>query len=239
MKRKDIMLRRLDELLTSLGYERITTPGIKGFFKVYPNYIDLFTVGFYTKYDFIDLRFGKRSFPEVATLYNQIFEKTLYQSWAWCSKRIAITPIIKDNVIPEDGTGYYGRDHFSADFDRWTGVDTEKALFELCDWIAFHLENEESEFSKRYRTLPSVLKKMEELDAKDLFWADSKYGILYGNEDAQFTGLIISKLCNDPRYEEKLERVKVYFSEDENEEWLPYFERFCSIIEHVEPRYNV
>ena len=32
MKRKDIMLRRLDELLTSLGYERITTLGIKGFF---------------------------------------------------------------------------------------------------------------------------------------------------------------------------------------------------------------
>ena len=47
MKRKDIMLGRLNELLLPLGYEHITTPGINGFFKVYPNYIDLFTVGFY------------------------------------------------------------------------------------------------------------------------------------------------------------------------------------------------
>ena len=55
MKRKDIMLGRLNELLLPLGYEHITTPGINGFFKVYPDYVDLFTLGFYMRLDIVDI----------------------------------------------------------------------------------------------------------------------------------------------------------------------------------------
>ena len=57
--------------------------------------------------------------------------------------------------------------------------------------------------------------------------------------NADFIGIIISKLCNDSKYDEKLERLNAYYSEDENEEDLPFFEKLKEILEHVEPRYNV
>ena len=239
MTRKEIVLRRLNELLPSIGYERITTPSIKGFFKVYPNYVDLFTVGFYMRSETIDIIFDRRSFPEVAIIYNKILEKTRFCSWAWRSRKLAITPILINRETEKKGVGYYQRDPFSASYCKWLGLDTENALYDFCDWIVYHLVNEESEFSKRYTTLPSVLERMNELDEEKIFWGNGDKGILAGYQAANFTGLIISKLCNDPKYGEKLERVRVYFSEDDNEEWLPCFERFCSIIEHVEPRYNV
>lgn len=239
MKRKDIMLGRLNELLLPLGYEHITTPGINGFFKVYPDYVDLFTLGFYMRLDIVDIIFSRRSFPEVAVLYNQIFEKTRYHSWAWRSKKIAITPTIVDRETEKKGVGNYPQNLFSANYCKWLGLDTEEALFDFCDWIAFHLENEESEFSKHYKTLPSVLEKMDELDAKGIFWGDSNLGILPWGSGAHLSGLIISKLCNDLNFLEKYERIEAYLSKDENEEWLPYFEKLKEILEHVEPRYNV
>ena len=54
-----------------------------------------------------------------------------------------------------------------------------------------------------------------------------------------FQTLPISKLCNDSKYDEKLERLNAYYSEDENEEDLPVFEKLKEILERVEPRYNV
>ena len=128
MKRKDIMLGRLNELLLPLGYEHITTPGINGFFKVYPDYVDLFTLGFYMRLDIVDIIFSRRSFPEVAVLYNQIFEKTRYHSWAWRSKKIAITPTIVDRETEKKGVGNYPQNLFSANYCKWLGLDTEEAI---------------------------------------------------------------------------------------------------------------
>ena len=80
---------------------------------------------------------------------------------------------------------------------------------------------------------------MDELDATNTNWWENKIGILAMGPSIYFTGLIISKLCNDPKYEEKLERFNAYYSEDKNEEKLPTFEKLKEILEHVEPRYNV
>ena len=56
---------------------------------------------------------------------------------------------------------------------------------------------------------------------------------------ANVVGIIISKLCNDPKYDEKLERLNAHYSEKGYSEKLPAFEKLKEILEHVEPRYNV
>ena len=79
---------------------------------------------------------------------------------------------------------------------------------------------------------------MDELDKTNTFWGEDEVGILSWGA-AYFIGLVISKLCNDPKYDEKLEQINAYYAEDENEEKLPAFEKLKEILEHVEPRYNV
>ena len=79
---------------------------------------------------------------------------------------------------------------------------------------------------------------MDELDEKGISWWADAVGILPEGQP-YFTGLIISKLCNDPKYDEKLERLNAHYSEKRYSEKLLAFRKLKEILERVEPRYNV
>jgi len=134
--------------------------------------------------------------------------------------------------------GYYGEDSFDLKLGNWLGIDSPEAVNAYLDWYIGYLLGEGQEFLDYYSYLPNVLKKMDELDKTNTFWGEDEVGILSWGA-AYFIGLVISKLCNDPKYDEKLERLNAYYSEDENEEDLPVFEKLKEILEHIEPRYNV
>ncbi|MCX2744393.1 hypothetical protein OO013_10975 [Mangrovivirga sp. M17] len=55
--------------------------------------------------------------------------------------------------------------------------------------------------------------------------------------EAYFRGLIISKLCNDPNYNQKFRKVEAIF--DEPDEWLPYWEKLKAVLPTIEPKYNL
>ena len=134
--------------------------------------------------------------------------------------------------------GYYGEDSFDLKRGNWGGIDAPEAANAYLDWYISYLLGEGLEFLNYYSYLPNVLKKMDELDKTNTYWGKKEVGILpWGAAD--FIGLVISKLCNDPKYEKKLERFNAYYSKDENEEDLPAFEKLKEILERVEPRYNV
>ena len=135
--------------------------------------------------------------------------------------------------------GYYGEDSFDLKLGNWLGIDSPEAVNAYLDWFIGYLLGEGQEFLDYYSYLPNVLKKMDELEGKNICWSDKHYGILDWGRNADFIGIIISKLCNDSKYDEKLERLNAYYSEDENEEDLPVFEKLKEILERVEPRYNV
>jgi len=134
--------------------------------------------------------------------------------------------------------GYYGEDSFDLKLGNWLGIDSPEAVNAYLDWYIGYLLGEGQEFLDYYSYLPNVLKKMDELDKTNTFWGEDEVGILSWGA-AYFIGLVISKLCNDPKYDEKLERLNAYYSEDENEEDLPVFEKLKEILERVEPRHNV
>ena len=122
---------------------------------------------------------------------------------------------------------------------NWLGIDSPEAVNAYLDWYIGYLLGEGQEFLDYYSYLPNVLKKMDELEGKNIYWSDKHYGILDWGRNADFIGIIISKLCNDSKYDEKLERLNAYYSKDEHEEDLFAFEKLKEILEHVEPRYNV
>ena len=135
--------------------------------------------------------------------------------------------------------GAYGEEAFSVKYRKWLSIDSPKALNDYLDWYISYLLGEGQEFLDYYAYLPNVLKKIDELDKTNTYWGEKKVGILDHGSDPYFSGLVISKLCNDPKFEEKLERLNAYYSKDEHEKDLFAFEKLKEILERVEPRYNV
>ena len=80
---------------------------------------------------------------------------------------------------------------------------------------------------------------MDELTAQGKTWQNRENGILSGSLDAEFRGLIIAKLCNDPNFQKKVEMCDTVFNESGYEDWLPYYEKLKEHLKSVEPIYNV
>ncbi len=113
-------------------------------------------------------------------------------------------------------------------------IDTMDQLQVLVDNYVNYLETSGKEFIETYSYLPNVLRKMDELQAEGKYWNE----LLAGGPEFLLRGLIISKLCNDKNYENKLESVKeLYISMAD--EYLPYLDKLKERLKTVEPIYNL
>jgi hypothetical protein len=76
---------------------------------------------------------------------------------------------------------------------------------------------------------------MDRLEAEGKYW----HNILSGSEENLFRALIISKFCNDSRYNEKLLYVRKAISDEGMDDLIPYYEKLKECLKSVEPIYNV
>ncbi len=118
-------------------------------------------------------------------------------------------------------------------------INSENEIINFTHWYINYLETSGKKFIETYSYLPNVLRKMDELDVKGKTWQDREEGILSGSLDAQFRGLIISKLCNDRNYLKKIEYCDNIFNIDTRKDWLPYYEKLKERLNTVEPIYNL
>jgi len=223
---KKIILTRLDEVLKPLGYIRRVTDQYIDSFCLIPLSDAIEGTGFY------------REHIEVANILFEV-ARNIQKPYIYIDefRKIKFIFTICDYSVSSDW-GYYGEDSFDLKRGNWGGINAPEAANAYLDWYISYLLGEGLEFLNYYSYLPNVLKKMDELDKTNTYWGKEEVGILpWGAAD--FIGLVISKLCNDPKYEKKLERFNAYYSKDENEEDLPAFEKLKEILERVEPRYNV
>lgn len=116
-------------------------------------------------------------------------------------------------------------------------VETPEDLEFITSWISSYLQNEGEEFVKTYSHLPNILANMDKLQHNGLYWNNSG-GILSGTLSAYFSGLIISRLCNDPNYEEKALIMDEVFGNPLYEEWLPFYNNLKKRLETLEPKYS-
>lgn len=131
----------------------------------------------------------------------------------------------------------YDKDMFIPDnYYRGIGYDVEnqEQLEFFTNWIINYLQTSGKEFIENYSYLPNILKKMDELQAEGKYWSE----ILSGSDNNLFRGLIISKLCNDINYEEKVKYIDSIFYETPDN-WLPYYEKLKLRLNTVEPIYNL
>lgn len=118
---------------------------------------------------------------------------------------------------------------------RYYSFKTEAEVQEFSDWLIHYLSTKGFAFVEHYSFLPNVLAKMNQLMEDGKYWAE----ILSGQVDNVFRGLIISKLCGDKEFVNKLKywNEKIYANEN-IKEWIPYFEKLKEKLKTIEPKYN-
>ncbi|SDF99370.1 hypothetical protein SAMN05216518_11735 [Bacteroidales bacterium KHT7] len=93
--------------------------------------------------------------------------------------------------------------------------------------------------------LPNIVRKMDEFTSLEIIWGDFEKGFLCGIYDSYLRALTISKLCNDPLYNEKLDYVELRCKIYEEKNYPHYkdfrrdFERMKEILPTIEPKYSM
>ena len=134
------------------------------------------------------------------------------------------------------------------------GLETEDDVNMVVDYFLGYLFGAVKKFVETYLYLPNIVRKMDELTSKNIYWmsgGDISEMSIVGRYDCFFRGLIISKLCNDPLFEDKVkfveaDIVETELIEDEKEEehygcenFRRDFERMKEILPTIEPKYSM
>ena len=226
-EKKEYVFKKLNEILKPQGYYLVKT-GLGPLYVLKENNY-IVNVGFNFK-DMGQIAFSK-IFISIKCVEEIIFEiKKPNQDYSFIDnkKYFLLTVLDKETKMPD---GYYG----GIGYD----VNTQEDLEFFTEWILNYLKTDGQKFIETYSYLPNILKKMDELTAQGKTWQNMENGILSGSLDAEFRGLIIAKLCNDPNFQKKVEMCDTVFNESCYEEWLPYYEKLKERLKSVEPIYNV
>ena len=215
-EKKKYVFEQLDQLLKPQGYRATKTGGAPYYMldkdnAKYKFYLNFSDMGdlYFSKY-YIELKEVTKILKRVFDLDNPLID----------FRQANIHPTINDK---------------SKNPFIYKIIDNYRELKIFTDWVIDYLENDGKQFIETYSYLPNVLKRMDELVAFGEYWT----GILCGGVPHLFEGLIISKLCNDPKMDEKIEYVDKNFSTKDISEYLPNYIKLKEQLPSIQPLYNV
>jgi len=222
-EKKEYVFNKLNEILKPQGYYLVKT-GLD------PSFIlkgkDKIVYFFFNFKDMGQIAFSKLMIS-IKIVEEIIFEiKEPDQDYSHIdNKKYFLTTVFDGETKMPDG--YY----------RGIGYDinSQEDLVFFTEWILNYLKTDGQKFIETYSYLPNILKKMDELVDTGGYWSD----LLTGGVPHLFKGLIISKLCNDPNFYNKIIFVDNIFATEDISEYLPYYEKLKERLKSVEPIYNV
>ena len=222
-EKKEYVFKKLDEVLKPQGYYLVKT-GLDPSFILKEN--DKIVYFFFNFKDMGQIAFSKLMIS-IKIVEEIIFEiKEPDQDYSHIdNKKYFLTTVFDGETKMPDG--YY----------RGIGYDinSQEDLVFFTEWILNYLKTDGQKFIETYSYLPNILKKMDELVDTGGYWSD----LLTGGVPHLFKGLIISKLCNDPNFYNKMIFVDNIFATEDISEYLPYYEKLKERLKSVEPIYNV
>lgn len=122
-------------------------------------------------------------------------------------------------------------------FREFKKIETKKLVQEYAKAIKQYTEINGKAFLDKYSHLPNLLIEMDKLEQEGKYWNS----IIAGGPDFLFRGLIISKLCNDYNFNQKLRFVDSLFIDVQNnlKKWQPYYEQLKLKLSALSPKYNL
>ena len=122
-------------------------------------------------------------------------------------------------------------------------IETVDDVNMIVDYFFDHLFGTAKKFVETYLYLPNIVRKMEELDNANISWIHYEKGLLFCSFDGYFRGLIISKLCNDPLFQDKVKLVEYRLYEHKEaylyKRFIPYYEKLKQLLPTIEPKYSM
>lgn len=221
-EKKDFVFSKLSETLKTQDFYLIKT-GLDPTFVIK---CKEYTVSFFL--NFKDL--GEIDFSRIRITLNRVealmFEIKLPDNdYAFVDNKKYFLTTIEDKIsaMPEGysaGVGY--------------NAETKEKVEFFTNWITVYLENDGKKFIEKFTYLPAILKEMDRLEKHGRYWNE----LLAGGPEFLFRGLIISRLCGDEKYDDKVLYVKGLLIEMADE-YLPYFEKLKLKLESLTPEFNV
>ena len=224
-ERKKLTLERIDAVLKPRGYKARIADGIR-YYLPQDGVTVAWTIVF-LNLGWINSREAMVTHDEVELILQRVADENYPFPWQ-THRGTILTPTISHSTFVDE--------YQTAD------MDTEEQIEDYCNWYLGYINGEGADFVRHYSYLPNVLKRMDELVEAGLTWQYPHKGILEGNTDAFFRGLIISKLCNDPlsNFEAKVKFCDKWLYNGRNDKWLPYYEKLkAEVLPTIEPKYNI
>ena len=219
-ERKKIVFKEFDLYFNPLGYKGIKTGGDPTYVLKTKDFVVTFFMNF-LDVGGIDISGIRMSILEVDNHIINLFGKQyICDKYFYDEKRYFLDTISDKKRL-----------------DKFSNVElkTEIEVLDFIQWYINYFEKEGKHFIETYSYLPNILKKMDELVDTGGYWSD----LLTGGVPHLFKGLIISKLCNDPNFYNKIIFVDNIFATEDISEYLPYYEKLKERLKSVEPIYNV
>ena len=219
-ERKKIVFKEFDLYFNPLGYKGIKTGGDPTYVLKTKDFVVTFFMNF-LDVGGIDISGIRMSILEVENHIINLFGKQyISDKYFYDEKRYFLDTISDKRRL-----------------DKFSNVElkTEIEVLDFIQWYINYFEKEGKHFIETYSYLPNILKKMDELVDTGGYWSD----LLTGGVPHLFKGLIISKLCNDPNFYNKIIFVDNIFATEDISEYLPYYEKLKERLKSVEPIYNV
>ena len=219
-ERKKIVFKEFDLYFNPLGYKGIKTGGDPTYVLKTKDFVVTFFMNF-LDVGGIDISGIRMSILEVENHIINLFGKQyICDKYFYDEKRYFLDTISDKKRL-----------------DKFSNVElkTELEVLDFVQWYINYFEKEGKHFIETYSYLPNILKKMDELVDTGGYWSD----LLTGGVPHLFKGLIISKLCNDPNFYNKIIFVDNIFATEDISEYLPYYEKLKERLKSIEPIYNV
>jgi len=141
--------------------------------------------------------------------------------------KIALGDDYLDTVFDNDFVDYYKQIKLNVDLSSIEGFRQWGHL------IVDYAQGPGKAFIDTYSYLPNVLKEMDRLETEGKYWKE----ILVGGIDHLFRGLIISKLCDDPNFNIKLEKWDSVIYQSKYKIWHFYYNTLKDRLKTIEPLY--
>ena len=226
---KKIVFKRLDEALKPLGWKAYKS----GYNPTYVLDCKFYKVSFYMGFSV-----GKVGFSYISMKINEI---ELYVSE--CIGNTEVIPgngmIINDKDIYRDTL----EEHTFLNKYNDNVIETEDDVNMVVDYFLDYLFGTAKKFVETYLYLPNIVRKMEELNNANISWVHYGNGLISGGFDGHFRGLIISKLCNDPLFHDKVKVVEYWLYEHKeaylHKCFIPYYEKLKQLLPTIEPKYSM
>ena len=227
---KKIVFKRLDAELKPLGWKAYKS----GYNPTYVLDCKFYKVSFYMGFSV-----GKVGFSYISMKINEI---ELY-----VSECIGNTEVIPGNgMIIDDKTVFRKTLDEKTFLNKYNDyvIETEDDVNMVVDYFLDYLFGTAKKFVETYLYLPNVVRKIEDFIPEKISWNYNDDTELFGMYDGYFRGLIISKLCNDPKFEEKFKYVDTRFTSDRDASfWGGNFssdyEKLKQLLPTIEPKYSM